>query len=280
MTPATPILQVDALRKVFRSGRGMSGGGARTVAVDDVSFSMTRGETFGLVGESGSGKSTVARMVCRFLQPDDGTIRFDGHDVPSLRGGDLLGFRRRVQMVFQDPFASLDPRWKVGRLIEEGMRVHRLVEKRRYADRTAELLEQVGLQARDARRYPHEFSGGQRQRIGIARALAVQPDLLVLDEPVSALDVSVQAQILTLLSDLQQELHLTYLFIAHDLAIVERFCDRIAVMQHGRVVEEGTPDQIYRNPRDAYTSALLDAIPVPDPRQREELVLDTARERN
>jgi peptide/nickel transport system ATP-binding protein/oligopeptide transport system ATP-binding protein len=264
-------LQVRDLRKSFRAGRGLFSRGPAVVAVDGICLDVARGQTFGLVGESGSGKSTTARIVARLLEADSGQVILDGAPMLTLRGRDLFRARRRVQMVFQDPFASLDPRWRVGSLIAEGMRVHRLGPPAERRRRVGELLEQCGLPAEAAGRYPHEFSGGQRQRIGIARALAVQPELLVLDEPVSALDVSIRAQILNLLSRLQRELNLTYLFIAHDLAVVERFCDEIAVMRGGEIVERGRPRQIYRHPRHEYTRELLDAIPTPDPRQRTRL---------
>jgi ABC-type oligopeptide transport system ATPase subunit len=269
----TALLSVRDLRKTFRGGRGLLGKGPATVAVDSVSFDVDRGTTFGLVGESGSGKSTTARIVSRLLDADSGTVLLDGQDLLSARGRELFRARRRVQMVFQDPFASLNPRWKVGSLVAEGIRIHKLVssaEERRT--RVGELLEQCGLPADAAARYPHEFSGGQRQRIGIARALAVEPELLVLDEPVSALDVSIQAQILNLLTRLQEELGLTYLFIAHDLAIVERFCDEIAVMCKGEIVERGKPEVLYKAPRHEYTRTLLDAVPVADPRRRRQRI--------
>jgi ABC-type glutathione transport system ATPase component len=267
-----PALEVRDLTKTYRASRGLFGPSKETLAVDGVSFAVPRGTSYGLVGESGSGKSSVARIVCRFIRPDEGEVLVDGEDVLACRGRDLKAFRRKVQLVFQDPFASLDPRWRVGRLITEGMRIHGHVPRDRRQQRVAELLEQVGLHAGDARRYPHEFSGGQRQRVGIARALAVEPELLVLDEPVSALDVSVQAQILSLLSDLKDELGLTYLFIAHDLAIVERFCDQLAVMRGGRIVEEGPSERLFAAPAHPYTRTLLDAIPVPDPTGRDDLV--------
>jgi ABC-type glutathione transport system ATPase component len=267
-----PALEVRDLTKTYRASRGLFGPSKETLAVDGVSFAVPRGTSYGLVGESGSGKSSVARIVCRFIRPDEGEVLVDGDDVLACRGRDLKAFRRKVQLVFQDPFASLDPRWRVGRLIAEGMRIHGHVPRDRRQHRVAELLEQVGLHAGDARRYPHEFSGGQRQRVGIARALAVEPELLVLDEPVSALDVSVQAQILSLLSDLKDELGLTYLFIAHDLAIVERFCDQLAVMRGGRIVEEGPSERLFAAPAHPYTRTLLDAIPVPDPTGRDDLV--------
>jgi ABC-type oligopeptide transport system ATPase subunit len=270
--PTVPALEVRDLTKVYRASRGFFGRVKETLAVDGVSFTVPHGTSYGLVGESGSGKSSVARIVCRFIRADAGEVRIDGEDVLACRGRELKAFRRKVQLVFQDPFASLDPRWRVGRLIAEGMRIHGHVPPQRRQARVAELLEQVGLHAQDARRYPHEFSGGQRQRVGIARALAVEPELLVLDEPVSALDVSVQAQILSLLSDLKDELGLTYLFIAHDLAIVERFCDRLAVMRAGQIVEEGPSERLFAAPEHPYTRALLDAIPVPDPTGRDDLV--------
>jgi peptide/nickel transport system ATP-binding protein/oligopeptide transport system ATP-binding protein len=266
------VLEVENLRKVFRGGRGMIARGPETVAVDGISFTVERGTTYGLVGESGCGKSTTARLICRLLEPDSGRVLIDGTDILGVRGSALKRLRRRVQIVFQDPFASLDPRWKVGSLIGEGIATHNLLPKPRRHARVAELLEMCGLRPDHAYRYPHEFSGGQRQRIGIARALAVEPEVLVLDEPVSALDVSIRAQILNLLEQLQDDLGLTYLFIAHDLAIVERFCDRIAVMRAAAIVEEGTPDRIYRAPSHPYTRTLLDAIPVPDPRLRPDLM--------
>ena len=267
----TLMLQVRDLTKTFRGGRGMLGKGPVTLAVDSVSFDVEQGATFGLVGESGSGKSTTARIVSRLLDADSGSVLLEGTELLGLRGRGLFRARRRVQMVFQDPFASLDPRWKVGSLVAEGMRIHKLGNRAEHRERVVELLEQCGLPADAAGKYPHEFSGGQRQRIGIARALAVEPELLVLDEPISALDVSIQAQILNLLTRLQTDLGLTYLFIAHDLAIVERFCDDIAVMCNGAIVERGRPAQLYRNPQHEYTRTLLEAIPVPDPRQRRKL---------
>jgi peptide/nickel transport system ATP-binding protein/oligopeptide transport system ATP-binding protein len=262
------MLRVTDLVKTFASGRSLLRGSERSVAVDGVSFEIEEGSSFGLVGESGSGKSTTARIVARLLDADSGSVELKGVDLLALRGRDLVRARRQVQMVFQDPFASLNPRWKVGTLVAEGLRIHHRLGRDAERRRVAELLEMCGLPATAATRYPHEFSGGQRQRIGIARALAVEPELLILDEPVSALDVSIQAQILTLLTSLQKELGLTYLFIAHDLAIVERFCDHVAVMQHGRIVEQGTPRELYANPRDDYTKTLLAAIPIPDPRRR------------
>ena len=264
----TPMLRVQDLVKTFTSGRAMLGTSERSVAVDGVSFEIEAGSSFGLVGESGSGKSTTARIVARLLDADSGSVELKGVDLLAMRGKDLLRARREVQMVFQDPFASLNPRWRVGNLVAEGLRIHHPQSGQSRRERVLELLDMCGLPANAAGRYPHEFSGGQRQRIGIARALAVEPEVLILDEPVSALDVSIQAQILTLLSRLQKELGLTYLFIAHDLAIVERFCDQVAVMQRGRIVEQGRPRELYQNPQDDYTKTLLCAIPIPDPRRR------------
>lgn len=265
----TPKLRVQDLVKTFTSGRALLGTAERSVAVDGISFDVTTGSSFGIVGESGSGKSTTARIVASLLDADAGSVQLDGREMLSLGRRDLLAVRRTVQMVFQDPFASLNPRWKVGNLVGEGLRIHHRMSREAHRARVQELLEMCGLPASAATRFPHQFSGGQRQRIGIARALAVEPDVLILDEPVSALDVSIQAQILTLLTRLQSELGLTYLFIAHDLAIVERFCDDVAVMQNGRIVEQGNPVELYRDPQHHYTKTLLGAIPIPDPRRRD-----------
>ena len=234
-------------------------------AVDDVSFTIQRGETLGLVGESGCGKSTVGRAIIRLYEPTAGSIRFDGQDITNLGEGEMRPLRRRMQMVFQDPFASLNPRHSVGRMIGEPLRVHGLASGRTASGRVRELLEIVGLPADAATRYAHEFSGGQRQRIGIARALAVNPDFIVADEPVSALDVSIQAQIINLLENLQDEFDLTYLFIAHDLAVVRHISDRIAVMYLGSIVEVSPADELYDNPLHPYTISLLSAVPIPDP---------------
>jgi peptide/nickel transport system ATP-binding protein len=246
-------------------------------AVDDVSFEVRRGETLGLVGESGSGKTTVGRALLRLYKPTAGKIVFDGQDITTLGDRELRPLRRRMQMVFQDPFASLNPRHSVGRIVGEPLRVHGLVEGRKTVGRRArELLEIVGLPADAATRYPHEFSGGQRQRIGLARALALNPDFVVADEPVSALDVSIQAQIVNLMEDLQQEFGLTYLFIAHDLAVVRHISTRIAVMYLGWIVEISPADELYDNPLHPYTISLLSAVPIPDPvveREREAILL-------
>ena len=245
-------------------------------AVDDVTLTIRRGETLGLVGESGCGKSTVGRTILRLYRPTDGRVVFDGQDITNLRDGELRPLRRRMQMVFQDPFASLNPRHSVGRIVGEPLRTHGLAGRREAAGRVRELLVTVGLPADAASRYPHEFSGGQRQRIGLARALAVNPDFVVADEPVSALDVSIQAQIINLLERLQEEFDLTYLFIAHDLAVVRHISDRIAVMYLGTVVEVSPAEELYDNPRHPYTISLLSAVPIPDPvveRQRESILL-------
>jgi peptide/nickel transport system ATP-binding protein len=245
-------------------------------AVDDVTLTIRRGETLGLVGESGCGKSTVGRTILRLYEPTAGRIVFDGQDITSLGERELRPLRRRMQMVFQDPFASLNPRHSVGRIVGEPVRTHGLADRNETAARVRELLLTVGLPADAASRYPHEFSGGQRQRIGLARALSVNPDFIVADEPVSALDVSIQAQIINLFEMLQDEFGLTYLFIAHDLAVVRHISDRIAVMYLGSVVEVSSADELYDNPLHPYTISLLSAVPIPDPvveKQRESILL-------
>jgi len=265
---AGALLEVRNLCKSFRVGSETFVRSASVKAVDDVSFRIAPGTTMGLVGESGSGKSTVARMITRLIRPDSGEIVIDGEDI--VKGG-FVGkrFARQVQIVFQDPTSSLNPRWRVGDLIGEGVVVHALCPRSEVPARVVALARRCGLDADSLDRYPHEFSGGQRQRVAIARALAVEPSVLVLDEPVSALDVSVQAQILVLLQELQAAFGLTYLLIAHDLAVVERFCSHIAVMRLGQVVEAGVPGDIHRNPQHPYTKALVEAHPVPDPHRRQ-----------
>lgn len=240
-------------------------------AVDGVSFAINDGECVGLVGESGCGKTTLGRTILQLIEPTSGEVQFAGQPVTDLRA-----FRRQAQMIFQDPYGSLNPRMTVGNIIAEPLRIHKLSKnKSEECDRVAELLKSVGLTPEHARRYPHEFSGGQRQRIGIARALAVQPKFIVCDEPVSALDVSVQAQIINLLQDLQEKFKLTYLFVAHDLAVVEHISDRVLVMYFGKIVEEASAEQIYSNPLHRYTQALLSAVPDVDPaRRRQRIVLD------
>ncbi len=245
-------------------------------AVDDVSLAIQRGETLGLVGESGCGKSTMGRAILRLYEPTAGRIFFDGKDISHLRESELRPLRRRMQMIFQDPFASLNPRHSVGRIVSEPLRVHRLASRRQSGKRVRALLEIVGLPADAATRYPHEFSGGQRQRIGLARSLALNPDFVVCDEPVSALDVSIQAQIINLLESLQSDFDLTYLFIAHDLAVVRHISDRIAVMYLGVIVEVSPAAELYENPLHPYTISLLSAVPIPDPaveRARETILL-------
>ena len=260
------VLEVVGLAKSFERRAGLLGRSKSQVrAVDGVSFSVARGETLALVGESGCGKSTTARLALRLIDQTSGTIRFEGMDISDLRGRLLQALRRRMQIVFQDPFASLNPRMRVGQILEEPLILHRLGDAAQRAARVAELLGLVGLSPTHAQRYPHEFSGGQRQRIGIARALAVEPSLVVLDEPVSALDVSVQAQVANLLKDLQARLGLSYLFIAHDLAVVKHMADRVAVMYLGRIVEIGSKAELFAAPRHPYTRLLLSAIPRPDP---------------
>ena len=270
-----PLLSVRNLKKYYPVRRTMfSRGKAIVHAVDDVSFDIMPGETLGLVGESGCGKSTTGRAVLRLIEPTAGEIWFDGRDVRSLGKAALRDLRKEMQIIFQDPYSSLDPRMTVAQTIDEVLTVHGLASGRRDRDdRIVELLETVGLSSTHLHRYPHEFSGGQRQRIGIARALAVNPKLIVCDEPVSALDVSVQAQVVNLLQDLQAKFGLAYLFIAHDLSVVEHISNRVAVMYLGKIVEIASSHELYRNPRHPYAEALLSAVPVPDPSFRRQRVV-------
>jgi len=265
-----PLLEVADLAKHYPMRRGLllprTVGNVR--AVDGLSFKLFRGETLALVGESGCGKSTTARLVLRLIEPTAGTVWFEGTDITDMRGDPLRKLRRRMQIVFQDPFASLNPRMAVAEILEEPLIVHGIGDRAARQARVAELLGLVGLAPYHAGRYPHEFSGGQRQRIGIARALAVEPALVVCDEPVSALDVSIQAQVVNLLKDLQARLGLSYLFIAHDLAVVKHVADRVAVMYLGRIVEIGPKQDVFANPRHPYTRVLLSAIPRPDPHRK------------
>jgi oligopeptide/dipeptide ABC transporter ATP-binding protein len=262
------LLQVRDLVKYYQSGGLFARSVPPVRAVDGVSFDVAQGETLALVGESGCGKSSVGRTILRLQEPTRGKAIFDGVDVFTLERDELRRLRRRMQIIFQDPYSSLNPRMTIGAAIAEGIEIHRLAPKPEIPRRVAALLEEVGLDSEYARRYPHEFSGGQRQRIGIARALGVEPAFIVCDEPVSALDVSVQAQVLNLLGDLQRHRGLSYLFIAHDLAVVRQIAHRIAVMYLGRIVEEGATDQLLSEPRHPYTVALLSAVPEPDPSVR------------
>jgi oligopeptide transport system ATP-binding protein len=271
-TVKSPLLQVTELHKHFPIKEGLlierKVGEVR--AVDGVSFDVQPGETLGLVGESGSGKSTTGYCVLQLMKPTSGSVKFEGTELTELGREDLRRMRREMQIVFQDPYSSLDPRMTVGDIVGEPLIVHGIGTRRDRSARIRELLDVVGFNPSYTNRYPHEFSGGQRQRIGIARALALSPKLIVCDEPVSALDVSIQAQILNLLKDLQRDFGLTYLFIAHDLAVVRGMSDRIAVMNRGQLVEIGPAEQVYTNPQDDYTKALLSAVPVPDPRAMKE----------
>jgi oligopeptide transport system ATP-binding protein len=275
----TPLLEVRHLVKHFpiKSGVLIDREVASVRAVDDVSLTVHQGETIGLVGESGCGKSTLCRTILQLLEPTSGSVRFEGREIAGLSRGDMRPLRRQMQMIFQDPYASLNPRKRVGQIVGDPMRLHGLASGAQLKREVQELLKRVGLTPEHYNRFPHEFSGGQRQRIGIARALALKPKLIVADEPVSALDVSIQAQIINLLDDLQEEFGLTYIFVAHDLGVVRHVSDRIAVMYLGKVVESAPAAELYTNPVHPYTVALLSAIPIPDPREnaaREPLLLE------
>jgi oligopeptide/dipeptide ABC transporter ATP-binding protein len=269
---AGPILETLELCKWFPVRTGLFGKKLYSRAVDGVTLSIRRGETLGIVGESGCGKTTLARTVMRLTEPSAGSVVFDGEEISKLRGKRLKHVRRKMQMVFQDPYASLDPRQSIRSALIEPMRLHHVVSSKAEAHRrAAELIERVGLNPYHLSRFPHEFSGGQRQRVAIATALAVNPVFMVLDEPTSSLDVSVQAQILRLLRDLQSDFQLTYLFISHNLAVIRQMCDRTAVMFLGRIVELATTEKLFENPKHPYTSALLSSVPVPDPSKRKQL---------
>ncbi len=269
------LLEVRHLVKEFGRSGGLLRKGSVVRAVDDVSFSIDEGETFGLVGESGSGKTTTGRCILRLIEPTSGEVTFRGEDVLRFSRTRLREARRDMQIVFQDPYSSLNPRMRVGAIVEEPLIIHKIGSKAERRARVRQLFEMVGLDAGQMLRYPHQFSGGQRQRIGLARALALNPSLVIADEPVSALDVSVQAQVVNLLMDLQQQLKLTYLFIAHDLRLVRHICSRVAVMYLGRIVEMGPTERLFEAPAHPYTRALLSAIPVPDPTAtRQRIILD------
>jgi peptide/nickel transport system ATP-binding protein/oligopeptide transport system ATP-binding protein len=272
---ARELIRVNHLVKHFPVRGGLL---QRTIAwvkaVDDVSFFIRDGETLGLVGESGCGKTTVGRTMLRLVEPTSGEINFDGVDILKLKGNELKDMRRNMQIIFQDPYSSLDPRIPVGESIAEGLKIHNVGDPKTRFDIVLDVLKKVGLEDYHARRFPHEFSGGQRQRIGIARALALQPKFIVADEPVSALDVSIQSQVLNILNDLQNEFNLTYMFIAHNLSVVEHISDRVAVMYLGKMVEMADRDELYRNPLHPYTQALMSAIPIPNPNiKRERIIL-------
>jgi oligopeptide transport system ATP-binding protein len=279
MNPSPTLIQVNCLKKYFPITEGVifqrETGAVK--AVDDVSFDIKQGETLGLVGESGCGKTTAGRTIIQLYRPTAGQVIFDGINLGQTEGKELRTLRKHMQMIFQDPFASLNPRWTISRIINEPLRVHTSERGKESTDKVAELLELVQLNANFMNRYPHEFSGGQRQRIGIARALATNPKFIVCDEPISALDVSIQAQVVNLLEDLQEQFGLTYLFIAHDLSMVRHICDRVAVMYLGVIVELADRENLYEHPLHPYTKALLSAVPIPDPqvtRSRHRIILE------
>lgn len=272
-TNGAPILTVDRLKKHYPVRGGVLGGRIGAVrAVDGVSFSVERGKTFGLVGESGCGKSTLGRAVMRLEDPTDGQVLFEGRDLARASRDELFRFRREIQMIFQDPYSSLNPRMTIGEIVREPLVVHRIGTRTEQVQKVRDLLATVGLTGEMLGRYPHEFSGGQRQRIGVARALALEPKLVIADEPVSALDVSVQSQVLNLMVRLQQERGLTYVFISHDLSVVKHVSDTVAIMYLGRIVEQGSVQRIFEQPAHPYTRALLEAVPNPDPRHQRNFV--------
>jgi oligopeptide/dipeptide ABC transporter ATP-binding protein len=268
---AEDLVEVQHLVKYFPVRAGLMQRVVNWVkAVDDVSFTVKKGETLGMVGESGCGKTTIGRSMLRLVEPTSGSVHYDGRDVLKLRGHELKDVRRHMQIIFQDPYASLDPRVPIGESVMEGLHIHNIGTRQERYDLMIDTLKKVGLEDYHARRYPHEFSGGQRQRIGIARALALRPNFIICDEPVSALDVSIQSQVLNILKDLQKEFGLTYLFIAHNLSVVEHISDRVAVMYLGKMVELTSRDDLFKQPLHPYTKALMSAIPIPDPRLRRE----------
>ncbi len=269
-----PLLRVEGLKKYFPIRKGLlSRVSGHVKAVDDVSFYVNKGETLGIVGESGCGKSTTGRMLMRLLEPTEGKVFFDGKELTSISNDDMRKARREIQMVFQDPYASLNPRHTIEKILEEPLIVHGIGDSKSRKKKVRDFLEIVGLSSYHAKRYPHQFSGGQRQRIGIARALMTNPKLIIADEPVSALDVSIQAQVLNLMQDLQKELNLTYIFIAHDLGVVRHISDRVGVMYLGKMVEVAASEKLYDKPLHPYTQALLSAVPVPDPNFVREQIL-------
>lgn len=259
------ILEVKNLKKYFPITGTFNKTITHVKAVNDISFSLIQGETYGLVGESGCGKSTTGRTLLRLLEPTEGEVIFRGQDINKLKGSDLRNIRRELQMVFQDPYSSLNPRKRVGAILEETLKIHKIGTKKERTEQVMNILNKVGFQSEHYYRFPHEFSGGQRQRIGLARALIINPSIIICDEPVSALDVSIQSQVLNLLEDMQEEFKLTYLFISHDLGVVRHISDRIGVMYLGKIVEESPTDDLYANPLHPYTQALLSAIPIPNP---------------
>lgn len=268
------LLKVEHLKKYYPVKTGVFQRVTGHVqAVDDVSFSVRRGETLGLVGESGCGKTTIGRAILRLTEPTSGSVWFDDQELLKLKGAALKSVRREMQIIFQDPYSSLDPRLRIGDSVMEGLSIHNIGDKRDRYQMVLDVLHKVGLEEYHSRRYPHEFSGGQRQRIGIARVLALKPHFIVCDEPVSALDVSIQSQVLNILKDLQQDLGLTYLFIAHNLGVVEHISDRVAVMYLGKMVEMAQRDELFRNPLHPYTRALMSAIPIPDPKVKRERII-------
>ena len=274
LEPKPDLIEVKDLVKYFPVRGGvMQHVVAWVQAVDKISFNIRQGETLGLVGESGCGKTTVGRTMLRLIEPTSGSVLFDGVDVSKLKGAELKAMRRNMQIIFQDPYASLDPRTPIGESIAEGLKIHNIGTPRQRLEMVVEMLNRVGMEDYHARRFPHEFSGGQRQRIGIARALALRPKFIVADEPVSALDVSIQSQVLNLLKELQHEFNLTYLFIAHNLSVVEHISDRVAVMYLGKMVELTTREDLFRQPLHPYTQALMSAIPIPDPELKRERII-------